>query len=156
MKHVTVQRYHVRVGQQRTTVSMDTIVAEYLSLWLEVAPSNPKSHSAVRAWMQAEIGRNGNPDQKHVSQWLLGQALKAIVAEHLRHRHSRWCHRISAARPRSAALIRRRKASRRATARGQRPSVDAKSAIGGPLGDASRARQGSSKHFKLVAEPKTP
>jgi hypothetical protein len=35
-----MERYHVRLGKRRTTVTMDTIVSEYLALHLRVEPGS--------------------------------------------------------------------------------------------------------------------
>jgi hypothetical protein len=85
-----VQCYHVRLGQRRTTVSMDDILSELLSLRLRVAPSNPNSHSKVRQWLQTKLNGSNNPNQKHVSQWLQSEAIKEIAADDLLRSHSEW------------------------------------------------------------------
>jgi hypothetical protein len=47
-----MERYHVRLGRRRTTVTVDTIVAEYLALHLGIEPGTVEAHSAVREWLQ--------------------------------------------------------------------------------------------------------
>jgi hypothetical protein len=76
-------RYHVTLGQKRTTVSMDTIVSEYLALHVGVQPDGGQAHSAVRAWLQRELDKDNDPGRTRVSQWLLGQALAAMVKPEL-------------------------------------------------------------------------
>jgi hypothetical protein len=95
-----MQRYHVRVGQRETTVSFDNIVSELLSLRLGVAPGTSESRNTVRKWLQAELDRNDNPDQKGVSQWLHRQAVKAIAGD-LLHRYNRWRQKSARARVRA-------------------------------------------------------
>jgi hypothetical protein len=119
-----VQRYHVRIGQRRTTVSMDNIVSEYLSLRLRVAPHDPKSHGTVRAWLQEKLNRISDPNQNQVSQWLLGQALRAMVTEDLRHRYDSWRTRQRSRRPRKFPGMKRRRVAAKRPSRA-REAVDA-------------------------------
>ena len=81
-------RYHVTLDQKRTTVSMDTIVSEYLALHVGVQPDGAQAHSAVRAWLQRELDRDNDPGRTRVSQWLLGQALAAMVRAELAADHT--------------------------------------------------------------------
>ena len=52
---VRMEHYHVRLGKRRTTVTMDTIVSEYLALRLRVEPSGVEAHSAMRGWLQERL-----------------------------------------------------------------------------------------------------
>lgn|SRR5262249_5724936 len=85
-----MQRYHVRLGKRRTTVSVDKIVSEYLALHLGKTPGTLEAHGAVRAWLQAQLDRNNDPRRSRVSQWLLGEALDAMVSPPLRAAYGRW------------------------------------------------------------------
>jgi len=85
-----MERYHVRLGRRRTTVSVDKIVSEYLALHLGSTPGTLEAHGTVRAWLQAQLDRNNDPGRGRVSQWLLGEALEAMVSPALRAAYGRW------------------------------------------------------------------
>jgi hypothetical protein len=86
---IWMERYHVRLGKRRTTVTMDTIVSEYLALHLRVEPST-EAHSAVRGWLQGRLDESNDPGRFRVSQWLLGQAVEAVARPSLVEAHGRW------------------------------------------------------------------
>jgi hypothetical protein len=65
-------------------VTVDTIVSEYLELHLRFEPGSMQAHSAVRSWLQERLDENNDPGRFRMSQWLLGQAVKAVA----RRRHS--------------------------------------------------------------------
>src|SRR5262245_27498222 len=87
-----MRRYHVYIGKrrQRTTVSFDDIVADYLALHLGHEPDNVDAHSAVRAWLQSEIARDDDPGRRGVSQWLLSRVFAALVRSDLGEAFGRW------------------------------------------------------------------
>ena len=85
-----MERYHVRLGKRRTTVSVDKIICDYLALHLGTEPGTLAAHSAVRAWLQSQLDRNNDPGRSYVSQWLLGQALDTMVRPALRDAYGRW------------------------------------------------------------------
>ena len=76
-------RYHVRRGAKVTTVSVDESVAAYLALHVGELPGSMRAHGAVRVWVQQELDHSDNPNRPHVSQWLLGRALAALVRPEL-------------------------------------------------------------------------
>src|SRR5262245_64922982 len=88
----TMRRYHVHIGKkrQRTTVSFDDIVADYLALHLGHEPDGAEAHSAVRAWLQGEIDHDDDPGRRGVSQWLLGRVFAALVRPDLSEAFGRW------------------------------------------------------------------
>jgi hypothetical protein len=85
-----MERYHVRLGKRRTTVTMDTIVSEYLALHLRVEPGGVEAHSAVRGWLQERLDESNDPGRFYVSQWLLGQAVEAVARPSLVEAYGRW------------------------------------------------------------------
>jgi hypothetical protein len=85
-----MERYHVRLGKRRTTVTMDTIVSEYLTLYLRVDPGSVQAHSAVRAWLQERLDESNDPGRFRVSQWLLGQTVEAVARPSLVEAYGRW------------------------------------------------------------------
>ena len=82
--------YHVTIGARRTTVSLDRVVSEYLALHLGHAPDSPGAHAAVRCWLQDELDRSGGHIEIHVSQWLLGRAVAAMVGADLAKAREDW------------------------------------------------------------------
>ena len=92
-----MERYHVLLGKRRTTVSVDKIVSEYLALHRGTTPGTPDGHAKVRAWLQARLDRNNDPRRSRVSQWLLGEALDAIVSPALHTAYGRWLDTIISA-----------------------------------------------------------
>ena len=83
-----LRRYHVRRGKKRTTVSMDRIVSDHLALHLGHAPNTDAAHSAVRAWLQAQIDGAADPGRIRVSQWLLGEALTVMITPSLARKYA--------------------------------------------------------------------
>ena len=72
-------RYHIRHGQRRTTVSVDTHLSSYLALRLGHRPQSPEAHQAVRHWLQQRLDEHNDPGRVAVSQWLQGEVIDAIV-----------------------------------------------------------------------------
>jgi hypothetical protein len=85
-----MQRYHVWLGKRRTTISMGTILAEYLALHLRGEPGTVEAHSAVRTWLQEKLDQNKDHGRIRVSQWLLGQAVEALARPSLVEAYGHW------------------------------------------------------------------
>jgi hypothetical protein len=73
-----------------TTVTVDTIVAEYLALHLGTEPGTVEAHSAVRQCLQRQLDDNNDPDRSRTSQWLLGQIVEAIARPSLVGVYGQW------------------------------------------------------------------
>jgi hypothetical protein len=67
---------------------MDTILSEYLSVYLGTDPYTLEAHTAVRRWVQDRIDADNNPRRSGVSQWIVGQVLNVIVSPEIREHHS--------------------------------------------------------------------
>ena len=85
-----MQRYHVIFGEIRTTVTVDTIISEYLALHLGLAPDSASAHTTVRLWLQSRIDNAPPPKHINLSQWLLSEAVTVIAAQHLRDAQDKW------------------------------------------------------------------
>ena len=85
-----MQRYHVIFGEIRTTVTVDTIISEYLALHLGLAPDSASAHTTVRLWLQSRIDNAPAPKHINLSQWLLREAVTVIAAQHLRDARRTW------------------------------------------------------------------
>ena len=123
-----MERYHVRLGQRRTTVSVDKIVSQYLSLHLGTTPGTLAAHTAVRAWLQSRIDLNNDPGRIRVSQWLLAEALDAIVGPNLREAYACWLDIMISA-TKSALAVEPIAVSLRSTARGSAANTTSKGSI---------------------------
>jgi hypothetical protein len=84
-----MRRYHVILGEQRTTVSLDTILSEYLALELKQEPGTPEAHTAIRAWLQAQIDWHDIKKPLHLSKRLSAMVLEAIVRPDLKRAHAK-------------------------------------------------------------------
>jgi hypothetical protein len=83
-------RFHVRLGEKRTTVNLGNTLAHLLALKLVEQPETDKAHSAIKKWLQDKLDENGDPLQVHVSQWLQGQAIEFIVDKKLSEKYDDW------------------------------------------------------------------
>ena len=82
--------YHVRLGDRRTTVSLDNIISVLLSLKLGHDPGTEDAHSGVRAYLQAKLDQNNDPGRSRVSQWLREAVLLDLVEKKLSTRYWDW------------------------------------------------------------------
>lgn len=48
-------RYHVRFGEHRTTLSVDTMLSELLAIKLKTTPKTKEARRAVTAWLQERL-----------------------------------------------------------------------------------------------------
>ena len=84
------ERYHVRLGERRTTVCLDTILSVLLSLHLELEPGTKGTHSAIRSWMQKRIDRVDDPGRIRVSQWLQREIVEELISRELAEKYGDW------------------------------------------------------------------
>ncbi len=82
-KFTNTLRFHVALGERRTTVSMDKVLSDFLALHFGKAPGSPEAHTAIRAWAQRELDGSNDPGRIAVSQWLAGQALVLLARPEL-------------------------------------------------------------------------
>lgn len=87
---MTRERYHIWLGERRTTVSLDNILSDYLALALGTTPQSPAAHQAVRQWLQHRLDLNADPHRCRVSQWLQGQAIEHISDNKLSDAYTQW------------------------------------------------------------------
>ena len=86
----TMNRYHVMLGTKRTTVTMDSIVSEFLALHLGADPHSSAGHTAVRQWAQDQLDANNDPGRIRTSQWLLARAVETLARPSLAEKHGAW------------------------------------------------------------------
>ena len=73
-------RYHIRLGEGRTTVTLDRTLAELLALHL----AGEVAHEPVRAWCQEQIDADPAAFEGGASQRLAHHAVLAIARPSLR------------------------------------------------------------------------
>lgn len=85
-----INRYHIRMGTKRTTISLDTMLSTLLALKLQHQPHTLAAHMAIRNWLQEQIDRQNDPDRTRTSQWLQGEAFLAIADKKLSEEYFDW------------------------------------------------------------------
>ena len=98
-----MNRYHVMLGAKRTTVTMDSIVSEFMALHLGADPHGAEGHTAVRQWAQDQLDANNDPGRIRTSQWLLARAVETLARPSLAEKHGVWSDSIL-----SNTLVKRR------------------------------------------------
>jgi len=82
--------FHVMLGKRRTTVSLDKILSELLSLKLGTVPNREDAHSAIRLYLQQKLDEAKDPGRAYMSQWLAGEALLDLVDKELSKKYWKW------------------------------------------------------------------
>jgi hypothetical protein len=90
-------KFHVHLGELRTTVSLDKILSELLAIKLGVAPDAPEARATVRKWLQARLDAFNDPVRIRVSQSLRASVIEAVVAPSLASAHAEWTDKIISA-----------------------------------------------------------
>lgn len=69
-------RFHLRVKGQRTTISLDYILAGLLATKLGAEPSTPQAHRRVREWLQEQV--NESSGTAGLNRYLMRRGILAI------------------------------------------------------------------------------
>ena len=83
-------KYHVQLGDRRTTVSIDDTLSNLLSLKLGFAPGTQNALKAVQKWLQARIDEQNDPNRIRTSQWLQAQVVESLISAELAKKHDQW------------------------------------------------------------------
>jgi len=83
-------RFHVRLGDQRTTVSVDQTLVELLALKLGEKPDSRSAHPVIRCWLQQRLDDANDPGRYKVSQWLQSEIVHGLVDQKLSRAYSDW------------------------------------------------------------------
>lgn len=75
------ERYHVKLGKKRTTVTLDTLLSTLLSLKLNVTPESREAHKVIGQWLQARLDENNDPGRVLVSSWLQNQVMLYLLED---------------------------------------------------------------------------
>ena len=73
------QRYHVRLGPKRTTVSLPDTLAGLLAVKLNQRPETKEAHRAICSWLQQTLDDLNDPGRSSVSRWLQSEATLFIT-----------------------------------------------------------------------------
>ncbi len=87
---VQTPRFHVRLGDKRTTVSIDRTLAELMALKLGEQPYSVEAHQAIRLWLQDRIDEANDPGRYKVSQWLQSEIIHVLVDKNVSKRYWEW------------------------------------------------------------------
>ena len=87
---MVASRFHVRLGDKRTTVSVDRTLVELLALKLGEQPDSTLAHQAIRQWLQQRLDEANDPGRYRVSQWLQSEIVQALVDKKLSARYAAW------------------------------------------------------------------
>ena len=85
-----MQRYHVYLGDKRTTVTLNDTLAGVLAVKLGKTPETQGAHSKVRTWLQQKLEEGNDPGRAYVSRWLQQEAILFIVDKRLSKKYIDW------------------------------------------------------------------
>lgn len=85
-----MNRYHIRRGEARTTVTLDSTICELLALKIGVPPDAKESHKVVRRWLQATSDQQKDQQASNFSQWLKREAILHVADNGLITKHHQW------------------------------------------------------------------
>lgn len=86
------KRFHIWFGESRTTITVDSILFELMSIKLQHQPDDDYAHSAVREWLQDTIVANlgEQPGRKNATQWARRYLIEAIADKRLSGKWNEW------------------------------------------------------------------
>lgn len=86
------KRFHIWFGAKRTTVSVDRVLFELMSIQLGAAPDEDDAHGMVRDWLQDILVSNlGDQDvRKSASQWARIYLIEAVADRALVRKRHDW------------------------------------------------------------------
>lgn len=83
-------RFHIQLGDKRTTVSIDRTLSELLALKLGEQPYSSGAHQEIRLWLQARIDKANDPGRYKVSQWLQSEIVYELLDNKISKLHIKW------------------------------------------------------------------
>jgi hypothetical protein len=72
-------RFHVRIGKRRTTVTLHYRLSGLLAVKLGADPETEEAHGVVRQWLQEQLDESDFPQRDRLSQWLQGEAMLFVA-----------------------------------------------------------------------------
>lgn len=75
------QIFHIRFGNARTTISVDTILSQLMAIKLKCEPDSVEAHRALRVWLQERLlkGLGASRSRKAASQWARRYMIEEIL-----------------------------------------------------------------------------
>jgi len=90
-KHTPNQKtFHVLIHDQRTTVTIDTVLVDLYCIKNSLPPETTQGWTAVRDWIQELINEVAYKDMTHVSQWIRQHLIIEIIDSRLREDYNEW------------------------------------------------------------------
>lgn len=83
-------RFHLRLGQRRTTVTVDTLLSSCLAIHLGYPPETPEAHQTVRRWLQHRLDEHNDPGRVAVSQWLQREVITTLMDTQISTHYGNW------------------------------------------------------------------
>lgn len=85
-------RFHITFRNQKTTISVDNILSELLSVKLGFVPETSESKKAVRDWIQIKLIKElgDQPIRKSASQYARRYLIEAIADAELEEKRVNW------------------------------------------------------------------
>lgn len=86
------KRFHIWFGDNRTTITVDTILFELMAIKLKCQPDDEYAHGYVREWLQDTLISNMGEDsgRKNAAQWARRYLIEAIADKQLNAKRSDW------------------------------------------------------------------
>jgi len=72
---MAIIRYHIQLSKQRTTISLDKIISDLLSIKLGAKPETAEAHRAVRKQLEKYIAHDLGRTEKLLSQYITAEAI---------------------------------------------------------------------------------
>lgn len=85
-----MQRYRLRHGTRRITVSLGYLVTELLAIKLGYRPDTDPADRAIQQWLQHRLDVDNDPGRCRVQRWLQSEVTYFLADEHLVERHGDW------------------------------------------------------------------
>lgn len=86
-------RFHIQLGDQRTTISVDNLLVGLLAIKLGHEPETPDGNRAVREWLQARLPEKIGTDRgigKRASQHARILLIEAVADKSLSSAYDKW------------------------------------------------------------------
>jgi phage host-nuclease inhibitor protein Gam len=90
-----INRYHIRYGGKRTTVSISALIANMLAVHLGVKPETGEAYKVIQQWCQDHVDSWGEPGRTQVSQWLTDSAIYVMARPELQKGYLAYLERVA-------------------------------------------------------------
>ena len=87
---ITTTKYHVMLGKRRTTITVNTMIANLLALKLGYAPETEEAYKALREYFQEKLDKGKDSRRVLVSYWLQEQGLLELIDSGIAKNYWKW------------------------------------------------------------------